>query len=96
MKIQGVRGTETLVLVGCQTVVGVTGVEALSEVVLLTQIRVKTGGRTGNPSQGIQIVQETSLSSLQNSSPISGKANKSSHLIRRQTGLGGHPHPAGL
>lgn len=95
MKILGVHGTETLVPVGCVTGEGATGAEALTEAILLTQIRVKTGGRVGSPSQGVQTVQGTSLSDLQISSPISGKASRSSHLTHRQTGPDGRPRPAG-
>lgn len=96
MKIQGILGIKTLVQVGCLTVVEVTVAEALTEVVLPIQIKMKIGGKTENPSQGIQIVQGMSLSSLWNNNPINGKMSKSFHLIHQQIDLGGHLHLVGL
>ena len=46
-----------MVQAGGLTVVEVTVAEALTEVVLPIQIKMKIGGKTENPSQGIQIVQ---------------------------------------
>lgn len=96
MKIQGILGIKTLVRVGCLTVVEVTVAEALTEAVLPIQIKMKIGGKTENPSQGIRIVQGVSLSSLWNSSPINGRVSKSSHLIPRQTDPAGHLRLVGL
>ena len=96
MKIQGILGIKTLVQVGCLTVVEVTVAEALTEVVLPIRIKVKIGGKTENRSQGIQMIQGTSLSSLWNSNRINGKMSKSSHLIRQQIDPGGHLHLVGL
>lgn len=98
MKIQEILGIKTLVLVGYLTVVEAeaTVAEALTEVVLPIKIRMKIGGKIENHSQGIQTVQGVNLSSLWNSSPISGKVNRSSHLIHQQIDLDGHLHLAGL
>lgn len=96
MKIQVILGIKTSILVGCLTVVEAIVAEALTEVVLLIQIRMKIGGKIENPSQGIQIVQGMSLSSLWNSNLINGKMNKNSHLIHQQIDQGGHLHLVGL
>lgn len=96
MKIQGILGIKTLVQVGCLTVVEATVAEALTEVVLPIQIKMKIDGKTENPSQGIQMVQGMILSSLWNSNPINGKVSKSSHLIHRQIDRDGHLPLAGL
>lgn len=96
MRIQGILGIKTLVQLGCLTVVEVTVVEVTTEVVLPIQIKMKTGGKTENPSQGIQTVQGLRLSSLWSSSPINEKVSKSSPLIHQPTGQGGRLHRVGL
>lgn len=96
MRIQGLLGIKTLVQVGCLTVVELTVAEALTEAVLPIQIRMKTGGKTENPSQGIQTVQGMIHSSLWNSRPINRRVSRSSHLIHQQIGQGGHLHLVGL
>jgi hypothetical protein len=96
MRIQEILGIKTLVRVGYLTGVEVTEAEALTEVILPIQIRMKIGGRTENPSQVIQIVQGMILLSLRSSNPIGGKVSKSSLLIHQQIDQGGHLLLVGL
>lgn len=96
MKIQVILGIKILVRIGCLTVGEATVAEALTEVALTIQIRMKIGGKIENPSQGIQTVREMILSSLWNNSLTNEKMNRSSHLIHQQIGQGGRLRQVGL
>lgn len=89
MKIQGILGLKTLAQAGCPAVVEVAVGKVLTEVILPVVTRARTGGKAVHPSQGV------TLSSLWNSSPLSGKVSKNCHLAQQQTDQGGHRHLVG-
>lgn len=89
MTVQGILGLKTLAQAGCLAVVEVAVGKVLTEVILPVTTRVRTGGKAAPHSQG------ATLSSLWNSSPVSGKASKKCPLALQQTGQGGPRPPAG-
>lgn len=70
--------------------------EAVAEVALHMETRVKIVGKVGSPLQGMQIIQGTRVPDFPSTSRINARQNKTSPLIHLLIGLGGHQHRAGL